>query len=103
MTPTWQGPLSEGPGGFALILAFGAGFLTAGLTAAAAGVAAVAGWPCAHADAAKHDKAHATTNTRTIKSPENDRLAFKQRVYLDRAAHIRKMLCVGPSIGSSLS
>jgi hypothetical protein len=57
--------------------------LTTGLTTAADGVAVVAGWPCAHADAVRHDNAHATTNTRTMKSPENDSLAFRQGVYLD--------------------
>jgi hypothetical protein len=71
MTPTWHGPLSTGPAGFALVLGFGAGFLAGGLAGApvCAGVAAGTGWVCAQADAAKHDR-NATTKALIMKTWE---------------------------------
>jgi hypothetical protein len=61
-----------GPAGFALVLAFAAGFLAAGLgTAVPAGAAAAgAGWACAHADVTKHDRTNATAKDRIMEARE---------------------------------
>src|SRR3954452_11392626 len=70
ITPRSQVPFSADAAGLALVLAFGADFLAAGLADVVAGVAAApgAGWICPDADAARHDNTHAIAKTRTMRT-----------------------------------
>src|ERR1700744_1871870 len=63
MTPMSHAPLSARPAGFAAALAFGAGFLAAGVVAAPG-----AGCTCARTEVVKHDKTIATANDRIMKT-----------------------------------